>query len=436
MIINTGKFFPIVSACVLAGTVFLSSCKDDEAESIRPTVEIPTDFSDLTDEQNKQNLESNGVEFVNNLTTLQNSEGVQTSISLVNWLNAAPLPENGRKATSNKAFSVIQLLARFGQGTASSKDVLAGMRVREEDPQTPQELFDDVAGTYEYSVELNDWIYEAGADEIVFKFPSSETETTNNAEFAIYGLATVAVTNEAAEYEGDLPTALQADLTVDGAKVIEYTFAASYKANGEPTAVSTSLTIQPFKFTLALKNTTAEVSSDYSLTMNNENLISFGAGASGNFNTDNVSEDETAVSDVINSASSYLQVMDIKFAGNVNVKTLEDQADLAQTIEEEAAAWNAATELVVFYASSKQKIADGEFYGEEGEEEYTWCWDTDGDGIEDQCQTYTESYSKIDIRLVFADGSKSDMATYLDAGFEEMEEALDDFVTSLEDDLD
>jgi hypothetical protein len=421
-------------ACAISSTVLLSSCsKDDDPSSIRPEVEIPTEFSELTVEQNKANLEEDGLTLVTKMTALKNTAGIKTSISMNHFLST-PLPEGGRLATNNKAVKMMLLLSRLGIGKAKASDVLKGFRTKEDEPGTPQEVFDEYKGTYAWNSSTEEWIYTAGGDKIVFKFPSTEAGTTNNAELAVYGYTSKQVVNDAAEYEGDVPTALKADLSVGGTKQIEYNFTASYKNNGEPTAVATSLTIGTFKFAFNVKNNTSEVSADYSLTENGTNLFSFGAGATGNFNSDNITDSESTGA-IVTSSSAYFQIMTIKFAADVKAKDLADALDIANNITQEVAAYNSNVTLVVFYADNNKKIADTEFYSVTRTDSYESCWDFDGDGIE-ECETWeSEPYDAIDIRLVFADGSPVDLETYTNVGFEEFETEWSDFVDAVNEDI-
>lgn len=425
----------LLSAGLLAASVLLASCsKDNDPASVRPVVEIPTEFSELSAEQNKAQLEDNGLQMVSNLNSLKDTDGVETSISFNHFLSVAALPENGRLATSNKAVKMLMLLGKFGAGNAKASDVMKGARTQETEPSTPQEYFDDLKGTYTYSAANATWTYTEGGDQIVFKFPATKEGTENNAEFAIYGLTTKHVVNTAAEYEGDVPTGLKADLTVNGQKKMEYSFSATYKDNGEPTSVNTSLTIDAFKFAFDAKNTTSEIGANYSLTKSGVNLISFGAGASGNFASDNINNSANG-GDVVTSASAYFQIMNIRFAGETDIESLADAMETAEDIHAQAAAFDAHTTFVVFYADTKKKIADTEFYGTIEEEEYSYCWDTNGDGIEDECSTWVETYENIEVRLVFSDGSKSDLETYTNVGFEELEAELTALEEGLEADL-
>ncbi len=423
----TRKILFVVTAFFAAGSVFLTSCKDDD-ESIRPSVEIPDQFSDNTPEENKAALEDNGIELVNSLETFKATNGVKTLISLNSCLNSASLPEGGRVGTETPAGKMIQAVSSFGRGTASAKDVLEAMRTREGEPATsPRAEFDAAAGIYAYSRANNTWTKTAASDKIVFQFPSTEAGTENDAELSIYDFSTVAVNNVETGYQEDLPTGVKSDLKVNGTAVAEYRFAASYKSNGEPTSVNTSLTIAPFKLSFTAKNTTSEVAFDYAFTMNNENLISYGIGASGQFTSENALGDESSPESVVNDASAYFQLINIKFAAKIDVKKWSELVGDSESEQDFIDALNGASELVVYYADTKEKIADGEFYLTT--EEY--CYDTDGDFIDDYC--YTEETT--DIRMIFADGSKADLATYTSEGFNDLTTAWEEFMTSLDEDL-
>lgn len=426
----------LFGASALSSAFLFTSCgDDDEKDAVTPEVDFPTEFSPESVEQNKAKLEQNGIDLVNNLTEFKNSPGIKTAISFSYFLSEASLPEGGRLSSSSQVVKLMQLVGRYGEGKASISDVVKGARAKEDDEQTPQEIFNENKGTYTYSKATNQWTFEGGGDRVIFKFPSVKTSATNDAEFAIYGFQSTQVTNEYAEYTGDLPTALKADLTVGGAKQIEYNFSGSYKSNGDPTAVSTSLTIGKFKLSFDAKNQTSEVSVNYGLTKDNNNLISFGAGAKGNFSSDNIGDDTNA-GDIITESAAYFQLLNIRIAGEISVKSLQQALDVATTIDQEATAWNNNSTLVVFYADSKKKIADTEFYGSTTTEEYSYCYDDNGDGIEDGCETEIHTDDIIEIRLVFVDGSKSDLATYTEVGFEDVEDKIEEFIDALEADLD
>jgi hypothetical protein len=428
---KTSKLFPLIlGACAIGSSMLITSCKDDDKKSVVPVVEFPTEFDSKTVEENKIQLENNGIALVDNLTAFKNTAGIKTSLSFEHFLSVASLP-SGRKATSNNAIDMLLSLAHFGRGKVSASDVLTGMR-QKEDPTTAQEEYDAAVGIYTYNAANNEWTQEVTGDRIVFKFPATEGGTSNNAEFAIYGYTSVQVVNKATDYTGDLPTALKADLTVDGTKQIEYTFSASYKSNGDPESVATALTIGVFKLSFDAKNTTSEVGVNYALTKSGENLIALGAGATGTFNSD---AENSGPGDVLNTSTAYFQLMNIKFAGEVKVKTLTDALSTVETIEQQAAAWNANANLIVYYADSKKKIADSEFYSTTRTTSEEYCYFDEIDQVY-TCDTYEETNDVIDIKLVFADGSKSDLQTYTDIGFDELSTKFEDFADDLSNDID
>lgn len=423
----------LLSAGAIAGALTFTSCSDEEEiESIRPEVELPEQFSTLTAEQNKQKLEDEGLKLVQNMKELKDSKAVDGAVSFNHFASVASIPDGGRVST-NKAVKMFMLLGQFGIGQKSATDLLRGFRTKTDgEPHTARELFDDVKGIYTYSAANNTWTWTASPDRIVFRFPSTETGTVNNAEFAVYGYQSVNVVNNEAEYNGDLPTALKADLTVAGQKVMEYSWTAAYKSNGEPTSVSTSLSLAPFKIQVDMKNTTSEVSVDYSLTENNVNIIALGAGASGSFTTDSSPE---SAGDVVKDASAYLQVMNIRLAGKMDVAALDNATQNATTTAQEAAALNTHSDFVVFYADSKQKIAEVEFFGAVEQRSYQSCYFNQMGQYFCETVFYTDEF--VDARLVFADKSKVDLETYAgDAAFADLEQEITDLLNEIEADLD
>jgi hypothetical protein len=403
----------LLGLALFSSSVLLTSCKDDEVKKEESEFEVPTTYSELSVEQNKANLEDNGVELVNNLTEFKNTAGIQSTISFSDVLNSAEFSGGRKDMNSNKAIFAIKKLASFAKNKKSGSDIFTGLRAQEGEPSSAQELFDELVGTYTYNKTTNTWDETATTGKIIFKFPSTKTGSTNNAEFVIYDYAGVVIPNVTIgdDYTGDLPTSLKADLKVDGTVQLSYTFAASYNNSGEPTSISTAITIGPFKLSFEAKNTTTVVSADYALTHSGKNLISFGAAANGNFTTGNLETSENP-GDVATSASAYFQLLNIKFAGDVNIKALADGLEGSPPASQSVKLLNDNYKLSVFYADSKKLIARTEFYvATDGLDEYA------------------------DVRLIFADGSKADLETYTDVGFQEIQDALEAFASDVEDDF-
>jgi hypothetical protein len=429
------KTFLKFGAFIVAGSMFVGCNKDeDEVKTIEP--EFPTEYSELTVAQNKTKLEDNGVSLISEITTFKNSSGVQTSIAFTQHMEGSTVPENiGGRVSTNSGVKLLKLLSSFGQGKTSPSKTLKGLRISEDDGFTSfKTAYDSVIGVYTYNKAADAWTYERTGDKIVFKFPSTEEGTVNNAQYTIYGLETVTINSDLGgdEYNGDYPTALKTELLVDNVKKMEYSFSAAYNSDGDPSSIKVSLTIDAYTLAYEISNSTNEAKFDYSLKEGNEILLAYGARATGNFSSTAMEGMENA-GDVITTSSAYFQIKNIKFSGEINADALLDALAAATTKEQELAAWNANYKLVVFYDDTKKKIADSEFYLTE--EEYTeWEMVWNSETQEYEWVEHTAVRESIEIRLVFADQSKSDLATYTDTGFEDLKSSFENFIEDLEND--
>jgi len=427
------------SVLILSGAI-LAACGDDDDKNSTTNIEpeFPTEFSDKTVEQNKSELQDNGIDLVNKLTTLKSSSGIQTSIAFSEHVDGATLPESiGGRVASNSGVSLLQTLAEFGKGNATPGKVIDGMRINADDEVSASEIYDALKGTFTYSAGNNAWTFAQGGDKIIFKFPSTKTGTANNAEYALYDFKSAQVTNtiDGQTYTNEYPTNLKADLTVDGTKKMEYSFSVTYDSKGNPTNLTTSLKIDTFTFAYALTNTTTEAKLDYSLTEGSTVLFAVGARGKGSFTVGDVADD---TDDVVANASAYFQILNVKFSGELDADALRTAVKAAKTEQQVADAYNANYKLTVFYADSKKKIADGEFYvGKESSEDLV-CTSGDGnhDGVispgEKICQWTMVEKDALEVRMVFADGSKADLETYTSVGFADLQTQLEKFVDSIQ----
>lgn len=423
------KFIPLV----FVGGLVLTSCnKEDDIKKEDPITEIPTEFSEKSVAENKEELENNGIEMVNTMTELKNTASVKGAISFSHFIEELSMDseENQRKILSHKGIALMQLLASFGKDKTSSTKVLSGMRVTEDD-STIQGMYNQSIGVYTWKDTA--WTYTETGDKIVFQFPSTSTGTTNNASFTISNYKGVSTSNLLMDdYYGDYPESVMAELVIDGNKEMEYSFTAKYNSNGEPTSVTTSLTLSPFKLSASASNSTTEIKADYSLNKGDKVLLAFGGQANGNFDSNNIDASEDA-GDVVETSSAYFQILNIRFAGNGNVKAIEAGVNEDSPIEDQVAAINEHYDLVVFYADSKQKIADTEFYVATHTREQENC-DYD-ENLNWVCNTQEVTEESADVRLIFADDTKADLETYTNEGFEDIQTKFEDFTDGLEEDL-
>lgn len=419
-----------------------SSCKKDDEADVNP-IATPENFSELSVEENKKNLEDNGITMVNELTDLKNTSAIQTTISLSYFLDLAdPLtedvPEGGRVKASSSKYSIIKAVSEFGKRDSDTKVIFDAMRATsEEDPETAQEIYDDLVGTYSWNTAAQDWDFVGGSDKIIFEFPSTESGTLNNAVYTIHSYAGITTPSSplSDDYVGDFPSGLSLDLTVNGDKVMEYSFAASYNNDGEPTSVSTSLTLVPFKYEVSLTNNSKDIAVKYSLKNNGKILIDMGIGVNGNFTTDAVENSEDG-SDVVNTGYAYFQLLDVKLAGDVNAKALiQDGESIEEDAAQMVASLNKNVNLTLFYVSANAKIADTEFYVREAVDQSCYYeYDYDIENYVEICEDFP--YEEESIRLVFADDSKMDLDTYAEGSFSDLEADFEALLEALEADLD
>lgn len=433
----------------------ISSCNKDDDSDPNP-VQAPDKFSELTVEQNKTNIEDNGIAMVNKMTELKSTSAIKTSINFSQLLGIndplsdSEVLEPGRLSGSTSRYSIVQALTSFGQGKTGSKGIFETLKTSTaEEPETPQEIFDDATGTYTWNSSIQDWETVEGGDKIIFKFPSTEGGTINNATYTVHSYSGITGTPNPldADYAGDLPSGLAVDLAIDGSVVLEYGFAGAYNANGEPTSFSTFLILAPFKFAVTLTNDTKDISAKYSLTHNGSILMDMGIGVSGDFTTEAI-ENSTDESEYLNNGYAYFQMLDIKLSGDVNVKALiEDNTRIyaeeedymnfdydAATVEI-VESFNKNVNLVLYYVQANTKIAESEFYVMEEEVEYC-SYEYDAETGEYPYNCVNEIEKEENIRLIFADESKADLESYTNGSFLDLEADFQELIDALEADLD
>lgn len=434
---------------------FVSSCdKDDDNNE-------PEKFSQLSVEENKEIVEQSAILMAETAEDMKNLETADVAVSLGNILDSADPFEESIGAVS-KVSSTIYVIAGLKSGKSSINDLFTVMKSSgelEEDPETIQEVWDDIKGTYAWNPVTDKWDYTSGGNIAAFQFPSTENGTSNNAVFTISEYAGVVISNPLEEeYDGDLPASLKADLTVDGTELMSLTFAAAYNNEGIPSSVAGDLSIETFSFSVDLTNSDTEVSAMYNMTNGETTVMDMGGSAKGLFTEDNIDNntvtytdtwtrtdyqwdegsqqyipveitetdewDEVDVEEVINSAEAHFQLFNISIKGDVDVKSLVDEIkliypdDRPNDFDEQAAsgseaeAFNKYLDLRVINVAANEKIAEVEAYVVHDVDDY-----------------YDDYY--IDFRLVFGDGSPIDLETYFENGFNDFIAEINTLISEL-----
>lgn len=407
--------------------LLITSCKKETKEE--PFYES---YSELSVEENKASLEETGLDMMQHMDELKSSQAIDVA---ANFANYPAVIEIGGEPTF--ATLSMELLASMKTGL-DPEATAQSLKAAYEDPATLSEAWDSLVGTYDYNFLYDDWDFTPGGDAIIFNFPGLETDQTNTAEFKVYNFDYVTISNPIIDtLPNELPTSLDATLKYNGTLLSSYTFDAAYQSDGLPTSVETALTVGNFEFSVSIahsQNTSLEETT--SLKYNNEILVEFHAGVSGNWSDENIENNTITIEDdyyyysevyienIIQNANAHIQLMNIKVVGIVNyqklgaeMRKLDEQyaddyyADQTKEYNEKAAALlNANAKLAVIYADTEKKIAGAEAYVTE---------DMEYGG-------YT-----IDLRFVFADGSKSSAEQYFGEGFETLIDDLNDFIVEI-----
>lgn len=416
-------------------------------------------FSELSVEENKAAVESSAIEAAKTFDEMKEVSAVDAAISLgIRFDMSDPL--DAQPVKKSKIKSTLDIIAGIDDGSSSISEIFSTMAASEElaeDPESIQDIWEMILGTYTWDPVMEKWDYTANADAIVFNFPATDEGTTNNAALTISNYAGVNIVNPLDEdYTGDLPASLNMKLEIDGVEVITYTFAAIYNEDGIPSNIATSLTIEAFTFTVDITNNDTEASVSYKFTHNDELVMEVTAGIDGDFTQENIDNNTHTVTDtyedyvwddasqswvwgtvteeweevdaeeIIQSGHFRFQLFNIAINGTGDIKALVDSIKIIQpegyredpNYNEKTAMEDLAVLInnnIVIYAvdlEAKTRIAEVEAYVYED----SWGGGTD---------------YWIDFRLKFGDGSLVDLETYFEEGFEDLIKEINAMISDL-----
>lgn len=435
---------------------FIACNKDKDGDETDPVFNAP--FSDNTAEENKENLEQTGVDMMDEITQLEDVQAIEVIIEFIELMDST-LDE---ESAARQLFEPLETLASVKTGDATPSDVLSAIKSTAEDPVSLPEEWEGIAARYRWNFEGGHFDSTGTAGMLIFEFPGLEGDETNTAVITVSNVTFYEIPDPieawpSEDLEAVLPSSLQIDLEYNGNSISSFNFNASYTNDGLPTSINSTLSVDEFSFMLSMNHSPySSASITSSLKHNNNVLIEIHVAGNGDWSNDNIENnrvthydtnyimeydpiigwyetdeidyiddwDEVEVEEILNSGNAHLIVMNLKMAGKVNVKSLGDiirELEEDEELEDEEAteqlveALNTHVTLVVVYKDTNEKIADLEFYKLYDEEE--------------------EDYY-MDVRFIFADGSKVDAETYFEEGFDDLVDALNDFITELNDEYD
>ncbi len=459
----------LLYSAVIATLVIFSSCdKNDSGDD--------NTFSVLTDEQNKENIEESGQELLTEMQILENEPAIETNAALVSFLDRSdPFEEEGQMIILQKTIAFSSVYASSEIEKQGTDGLMKSMLINPtEEPETIQEVYDDIVGVYSWNSTLIDWDYVKTGDKIVFEFPATENGTTNNASYTV-SYSGYTGTNPIEDYDGDLPQNVIAELAVDNTTISKLTVDATYDSNGYPNSISTDFSIGQFVISASISNNNTSASTKFSFTHADKILLKLELSAKGNWTETNIENntkyykelynngnweyieitkeeydsnfedytyEEVDVHKVVEQGNASFQLLNLKIVGDINTRDFGEKVieieDLYKDQEELevnaiAEAMNEYINLSLRYADNNHIIAMVEAYPVSKEDTYTnWVYNE----VTQTYDTYevTETYYDIELRFVFADGSPVDFETYfgddLEDLFTDLEEYLDELDTT------
>jgi len=447
----------------IAVAAVLTSCKEDETGD---------KFSPLTPEQSKAKIEDSGVQMLDEVKLMEQEPAMQANIAFLTYLSDGNINSSNTslKVNLQKTIAFAPIFASANYSQTGMKGMLKSIQVNPaDDPETFQQLYNQLVGIYAWNSEMGDWDYTQTGDVILFQFPSTQDGTVNNASYTV-SYTGYTGPNPIDNYDGDLPQNVTTELKVDNATILTYTVDVAYDGNGYPTSIETTLTMGTWVWYAMASNTgNTKFKTEFSFKHGDTILLKLTLDASGNWNQDNIDantryyvsvwnennwewqeievtkNDEYEYSDVkiqkvVTNGNASFQAMNVKITGSINVEKLADAMDQIDTSYDwetqqeqinnaQVKAINDNVTLSVRYADSDEIIAMVEAYPVS--EDYSYdIYYYDGEW-HDTPKTITETDYWFDMRFVYADGSKVDAATYFGEGFDSLTQEITDYLDEL-----
>ncbi|MFA6580850.1 MAG: hypothetical protein WCS79_03520 [Paludibacter sp.] len=395
----------LVGVALIFMFAFNSCNKDTNVLDLDKTLK----FTKLTVEEQKTSIEQNAIDLVNKMDGIQQTEG------FVALTHLATMTINSSQPVYLVPFR--QLRADLLKNDLKTLDNFTRqMRVA-------KNVGDSIWGEWNWNSTYGEFTLAKNlTNTAIFHFPSDSTSTSNDATLTIiYVESTIAAPDtDPVEY---MPSSISVVLKVGTTEALKATFSGSYNADATPTKLSQTLTIDKYSWSADLSNDKKNVSATYEFKYDTETLLKYQLGAAGNFSESVLNDSTSRPQDIVTSGSMYFQVFNIAMLGGFkDFKAFGDEMDVIDgqknsdkdRVTKQVAAINKYLKMYAYFVKENQKFADIEFYVVEKTE-------TDYSNYNFNTGQYgTMTYYDIQPRLVLSDGSKQDMETFVNTGFEDL----------------
>ena len=426
----------IYLATCIAVTSFVSSCKKDEP---KPTTTTTNNGSGpvvtYNPEQNKANLQQTGLDAIKEIDEAKNMKVIHNIINFSELVDLNdPMKSNGSNAFM--PYTVLNSLVNFKE-TGNVEVVYSALKQSKslKNDENLESVYNDAKGTYSWNANSKKWDFTK-ANNIVFKFPATKNSNVNN---ATYTISYVPYTGKVAtaDLTGNMPANLTAKLDIDNVNYLAFDLKAVYDAEGIPTSIGSNLKVENFNFGLEMSASSTDASSKFSFTHSGKNVVSMGTSVKGNFKKSNLENLENNVekpedmNKVLTSMNGYFHVLNVKFETSSNVQAFTDEirskggSDNIKNESDWANLINKHLITSVYYTDRNAKIGKGELYMKPYTNTYTVCENN-------KPVKKNENGEDINLRILFEDGSKIDVESYFEKGFDQLEKEWENFMNSMD----
>jgi hypothetical protein len=278
----------ILFTVIVAGLgTLLASCGSDDVRTLNPT-------------ETKQAFQNANAKLATDLSNLNSSSGYSAMNSL-SVLTSTSNPFGRIKTTKSRG----EVRDHLKAGIHSFRlKLLATSSTSGRVSETEPFDYNSKKGVYEWDFETETFKKTGTSTIIKILFPT-EGSNTNNAEFQLTAYQEVATTY------GYEPTIVKAIIKVDGVKEAELDLKVDYRNDGEPKFADIFYFVNPFSIDVNY-NDTKSTSTTFSETLSKNGTVLIGVGASVTYYSASKEDGN------IKSASSYIQLVNIKFTIKAN----------------------------------------------------------------------------------------------------------------------
>jgi len=435
-----------ISSAFLAAIMAFTACKKDKPDPLDITpddaFELPYNHEGVA--ANKRFVEEEGRAIIRKFDALPESQ----AISALTTLAALDMPD---------VDIAVSAVARLGRET---NKVAAMGRALTMVAEANAIRLSSVYGIYEYNHNLHSWNKTASSEKLEFHFPAVAGGQTNNAVLTL----TYTSSGQFIELDGavELPTAINASLTVGGQEVLKLVSSYAYESDGMPKDIDVRLSMDKYGATL-LAEKGASTKAEIKFSVDDEDVAAASLQADTRSYSFETFEDESFLMDMVGEANASLRVGNLELLGLFDVRGFinampdvdypeypnyydyftgyeewgSPEYEAAQSAWDEAVSrYNAEFErvdellvgaevealknyskFVAVNLDSRERIATLDF--QPYEEEY--CWD-------DICYTYFY-YEPV---LVFGDESRVSLEDFVDTGFDRLISDLEGLIAKLD----